>query len=483
MRPDHFLAQLSPENVLGKLQDAVIGQDEAKRSLVSAVWWNLYRSALIDAGYDPKLLPGKLNALLLGPSGIGKTELAKATASIFGVPWVTTSAPNYSSAGYTGADVDDMLGLLLQAADGDSTAAEHGVVVLDEVDKLRRRDFGGQSDVGCEAVQQAMLALLEGCEAMPRARGGERTKLRSHFVTFVGTGAFVGLDVAPGPVSADLLIGNGFIPEFVARWSLRIRLQDVDREMLRMIIRGKRSALNKLANLFQLHGIEFVADDKAVESLVEQALRDGVGARALNETLWTRLNSLVAEIPQMLQSGIRRVVIDPATMQGLPAWKIPGEEASLPSSASALLHPVKACERVDTNGWSDVELHQRLDFLLKKLGLEKAAGEVQNTFRTYLRAISGESKTAASVRLCEEMAFALAPPCSVEEFCAAFEQAECESREGVMHLVRYKRAVAKEQKFPRATRIARRRGTCPNCSATLAPRSTRCPACGAEAVP
>src|SRR4051812_14243736 len=356
MRPDQFLDQYSPENVLNKLEDAIIGQDEAKRSLVSAVWWNLYRSALIAAGYDPKLLPGKLNVLLLGPSGIGKTELAKATASIFGVPWVTTSAPNYSSAGYTGADVDDMLGLLLQAAEGDSAAAEHGIIVLDEVDKLRRRDFGGQSDVGCEAIQQAMLALLEGCEAMPRARGGERVKLRSHFVTFVGTGAFVGIDVAPGSVSADLLISSGFIPEFVARWSLRIRLQDVDREMLRRIVRGKRSALNKLANLFQLHGIEFSADDKAVESLVEQALRDGVGARALNETLWARLNGLIAEIPQMLQAGIRRVVIDPAAMQGLPAWKIPGAEAALSTSACALLHPVKACELVDTSGWSDVEL-------------------------------------------------------------------------------------------------------------------------------
>src|SRR5205814_10402365 len=135
----------------------------------------------------------------------------------------------------------------------------------------------------------------------------------SHFVTFVGTGAFVGLDVPPGPVSADLLISSGFIPEFIARWSLRIRPQDVDREMLRRIVRGKRSALNKLANLFQLHGIEFVADDKAVESLVEQALRDGDGARALHETLWARLNGLIAEIPQMLHAGIRRDGVDPVT--------------------------------------------------------------------------------------------------------------------------------------------------------------------------
>src|SRR4051812_22668822 len=247
MRPDQFLNQFSPESVLQKLEDSVIGQDDAKRALVSAVWWNLYRSSLLGAGQDPRLLPGKLNVLLIGPSGIGKTELAKSTAAIFGVPWITTSAPNYSSAGYTGADVDDMLGLLLQAAGGDTTAAENGIVVLDEVDKIRRRDFGGQSDVGCEAIQQAMLALLEGCEAMPRSRGGERVKMRSHFVTFVGTGAFVGLKAEPGAVSAAALVDDGFIPEFIARWSMRIRLQDIDRDMLGRIVRGKRSALHKLA--------------------------------------------------------------------------------------------------------------------------------------------------------------------------------------------------------------------------------------------
>src|SRR5262245_33943028 len=174
MRPDQFLDQYSPERIHRKLEDAVIGQDAAKRAVISAVWWNLYRATLLAAGEDPKLLPAKLNVLLLGPSGIGKTELAKAVAGAFGVPWITTSAPNYSSAGYTGADVDDMLGLLLQAAGGESDRAEHGIVVLDEVDKLRRRDFGGQSDVGCEAIQQAMLSLLEGCEAMPRSRGGDR---------------------------------------------------------------------------------------------------------------------------------------------------------------------------------------------------------------------------------------------------------------------------------------------------------------------
>ncbi len=260
MRPDQFLNQFSPEMVLCKLEDSVIGQEEAKRALVSAVWWNLYRAVLIDAGHDPKTLPAKLNVLLLGPSGIGKTELAKSTAGVFGVPWVTTSAPNYSSAGYTGADVDDILGLLLQASGGETTLAERGIVVLDEVDKLRRRDFGGQSDVGCEAIQQAMLALLEGCEAMPRLPpGGDRMKMRSHYVTFVGTGAFVGLNVDPGPVPAAALIADGFIPEFVARWSMRIRLHDINREMLRKIAIGKRSAINKLANLFAIHGIEFVA--------------------------------------------------------------------------------------------------------------------------------------------------------------------------------------------------------------------------------
>ncbi len=278
MRPDQFLGQYAPENILKTLDEMIVGQEHAKRALVSAVWWNMYRCALVDAGQDATLLPAKMNVLLVGPSGIGKTELAKSVARLFSVPWVTTAAPNYSSAGYTGADVDDMLGMLVQAAGGDQAAAERGIVVLDEVDKLRKREFSGQSDVGCEAIQQAMLSLLEGCDAMPRGRAGDRRKVRSHFVTFVGTGAFIGLNVEPGPVQAAALIAEGFIPEFIARWSMRIRMEDIDRAMLGKIIRGQNSALARMSHLFAMHGISLVMDEKAIDSLVDQALKDGVGA-------------------------------------------------------------------------------------------------------------------------------------------------------------------------------------------------------------
>jgi ATP-dependent Clp protease ATP-binding subunit ClpX len=480
MRPDHFLNQYAPEKILEKLEEIVIGQEQAKRALVAAVWWNMYRSALVAAGQDAKLLPAKMNVLLVGPSGIGKTELAKAIAGLFGVPWVTTAAPNYSSAGYTGADVDDMLGLLLQAAGGDQEAAERGIVVLDEVDKLRRRDFGGQSDVGCEAIQQAMLSLLEGCDAMPRGRAGERTKMRSHFVTFVGTGAFVGLNVEPGPVQAASLVTEGFIPEFIARWSMRIRMEDVDREMLRKIIHGRNSALARMSHLFDLHGISLVIDEKAIDSLVNQALKDGVGARALNETLWMRLSGLISEIPQMLQGGVGQVVIDPKAIEGLPAWKIPGDGV-LPDFARALLHPIKANEVVDTAGWSEAELHQRLDFLFKEIALDRAGVEAQGAFRTYLETMGGRKKILASVRLCEEMAFVLTPPCSAEEFCSAMLESGCESSEGVLMYVQYKRIVNKEQK-PTRVRVARKRATCQKCSANLPPKTLRCPTCGAMTV-
>src|SRR5581483_3439274 len=425
MRPDQFLTQFCPENVLKQIDESIIGQDEAKRALVAAVWWNLYRAVLIDAGHDPRTLPPKQNVLLIGPSGIGKTALAKAVAAEFDVPWVTTSAPGYSAAGYTGADVDDMLGLLAQAANGELSLAERGIILVDEIDKLKRRDFGGQSDVGCEAIQQAMLALLDGCEAMPRCRGGDRIRMRSHNVTFVGTGAFVGLTVEPGSVPAAALIADGFIPEFVARWSMRIRLFDVDRALLRKIVLGSNSALNKLNRLFAIHGIEFQTDDKAIDRLIDQASTEGIGARGLNEALWTRLNGLIAEIPQMLSSGVRRVVVDPAALEGLPAWKIPGDAAALPESTAALLHPVKAAESVDTSDWTDNERMSRIDYLLHvRLNFSGLESQARDQFLKYLREFGGEANYSERVRLCESMAFDLTPPCTIPEFLSAVEASE-----------------------------------------------------------
>jgi hypothetical protein len=349
------------------------------------------------------------------------------------------------------------------------------------VDKLKRRDFGGQSDVGCEAIQQAMLALLEGCEALPRCRGGDRVKMRSHFVTFVGTGAFVGLTTEPGPVPAAALVAEGFIPEFVARWSMRIRLQDVDRGMLRKIAMGKRSALHKLSHLFAMHGIDFVADDRAIDTLIDQAASNGIGARGLNEALWTRLNGLIAEIPQMLASGVRRVVIDSAALNGLPAWKIPGDGESLPDSTATLLHPVKASETVDTSDWSDTERMGRIYYLLHvKLNFAKLDTDGRNQFQQYLREFGGANNYRDRVRVCETMAFDFTPPCSIREFLTAAAESESQNPDAVLHLVRYKRAVAKE-KSPRPVRSQRRRATCPQCSASIPPRSSRCPACGAVA--
>ena len=222
-------------------------------------------------------------------------------------------------------------------------------------------------------------------------------------------------------------------------------------------------------------------DEKAVDSLIDQAMADGFGARALNETLWARLNGLIAEIPQMLTSGIGRVVIDSAAMQGLPACNIPGDPDSIPASALALAHPIDAPQAVDCGAWSSAELKSRMEFLWKLLEFDKASPELQTLFQKQIRASNERSKLCEAVRMCQELAFSFSPACTVQEFCDADVHADCQSREGILTLLRYRRIVASEQKSAQRSRPTppRKRATCVKCSMSIPPRCTRCPICGA----
>lgn len=318
---------LTPAAIVEKLDAVIVAQSAAKQALAAALWWNQHRRQLIEKGHSPASLPAKQCVMLLGPSGSGKSALARAAADLLKVPVFFTPATSYSIPGLVGLDPDDMIAGLVAAADGKIEAAETGIVVVDEVDKLRRRDFGGQADVGGESIQQGMLSLLEGCDSYPKIRPGERAKVRTDHITFVSTGAFVDLPAPSGPVSADTLIHYGFIPEFVSRFSLRIRMDDLSPADLKNILMTSQSSpTRQLANLFKIHGIELVFDDGALDAVIQSAIEDGVGARALNQVLWERTNNLIGQLPQLAAEGIVKVIIDRDTItRGLPAWKIPGE--------------------------------------------------------------------------------------------------------------------------------------------------------------
>ncbi len=338
--------RMTPREIKASLDEHVIGQDGAKRTLSVAVYNHYKRIEAEDYlhAYDDVELE-KSNILLLGPSGTGKTLLARTLAKILDVPFSIADATALTEAGYVGEDVESILSHLLQAADYDVERAERGIIYVDEVDKLSRKGDNASitRDVSGEGVQQALLKMLEGTVAGVPPKGGRKhpeqslVQFDTRHVLFICGGAFDGLapqiarrlsrgqigfhpeghaqhaiDPADPTVfrhaEPDDLLKYGLIPELIGRLPVLTALDALTRDDLRRILTEPKNALvRQYQKLFAMDGVDLVIDDDALDAAVEKALALKTGARGLRAVLEEAMLDLMFEVPDARGGTVCRV--------------------------------------------------------------------------------------------------------------------------------------------------------------------------------
>lgn len=346
----HEINLLKPKEIKIRLDEYIIGQEKAKKTIAVAVY-NHYKRIRSLSKDSMEVQYSKSNVLLLGPTGSGKTLIARTLAEVLDVPFAIADATTLTEAGYVGEDVENIILRLVQNADYDIERAEQGIIYVDEIDKIRKTtgNVSITRDVSGEGVQQSLLKIVEGTIANVPPKGGrkhpnqEYIKINTQNILFIVGGAFVNLDkivakrLGKGVIGFDTkeqnrafdatemnyllskvetedLVEFGLIPEFVGRFNSIANCNELTLEdLVQILVKPKNAIIHQYIALFAEDGVELTFTEDALNAIAEKAKKSDTGARALRMIVETLLMDLMYEVPS--DPTIKQVIIEEGTVK------------------------------------------------------------------------------------------------------------------------------------------------------------------------